>query len=149
MIPFNPSETKAAARGATPAAVIISGSAHEGKSSSTSRPSRLAGAEDAAPARRGEGGATVSDGAEAQADLLEPDVEAPSGSRGVAAEERFDWSTDESVIIAEQPETALYWNNQHQLVVRQRRWPDDDAFVYFNRAHLAHLIAMLKAEAES
>ena len=58
--------------------------------------------------------------------------------------ERFDWANDESVIIPEQPETALYWNHQDQIVIRQRCWPDDDTFVYFNRAHLAHLIAMLR-----
>ena len=50
------------------------------------------------------------------------------------------------VIITEQPETALYWNSRHQIVIRQRGWPGDDSFVYFNRAMLPHLIAMLQAE---
>jgi hypothetical protein len=61
----------------------------------------------------------------------------------------FDWATDSSVIISEQPETALYWNDRHQLVIRQRRWPDEDSFVFFNSPHLKHLICMLQAEAES
>ena len=61
----------------------------------------------------------------------------------------FDWSTDGSVIIAEQPETALYWNDREQLVIRQRRWPNDDSFVFFNKVMLPHLIFMLQAEADA
>jgi len=61
-------------------------------------------------------------------------------------DEDFDWNTDDSVIITEQPATALYWNSREQLVIRQRGWPDDDSFVYFNRAMLPHLIEMLQAD---
>jgi hypothetical protein len=63
--------------------------------------------------------------------------------------EDFDWSIDSSVIIPEQPETALYWTSRSQLVIRQRGWPDDDSFVYFNKAMLPRVIEMLQAEAES
>jgi hypothetical protein len=44
--------------------------------------------------------------------------------------EHFDWMKDESVIIREQPATACYFNPAGELVIRQRRWPDDDVFIY-------------------
>jgi hypothetical protein len=63
--------------------------------------------------------------------------------------EDFDWNTDNSVVITEQPETAIYWNSRDQMVIRQRGWPDDDSFLYFNRAMLPDLIDLLQAEARS
>jgi hypothetical protein len=41
----------------------------------------------------------------------------------------FDWDDAEAVVLHEQPETAVYWNPNGDLVIRQRRWPDDDVFV--------------------
>ena len=41
----------------------------------------------------------------------------------------FDWNDTDSVVLTEQPETAVYWNPNGDLVIRQRRWPDDDVFV--------------------
>jgi hypothetical protein len=42
----------------------------------------------------------------------------------------FDWNDTESVIIHDQPSTAVYLNERGQVVIRQAQWPDDDSFVY-------------------
>jgi hypothetical protein len=42
----------------------------------------------------------------------------------------FSWDDAEAVVLHEQPETAVYWNPNGDLVIRQRRhWPDDDVWV--------------------
>jgi hypothetical protein len=43
--------------------------------------------------------------------------------------EHFDWD-DEIVVIHEQPRTAVYFNPNGALVIRQDRWPDKDQFVF-------------------
>jgi glycerol kinase len=35
----------------------------------------------------------------------------------------------ESVALAEQRQTAVYWNTDGDLLIRQRCWPDDDALI--------------------
>ena len=45
------------------------------------------------------------------------------------APKEFGWSTTESVALAEQRQTAVYWNTDGDLVIRQRYWPDDDALI--------------------
>ena len=45
------------------------------------------------------------------------------------ASKEFGWSTTESVALAEQRQTAGYWNTDGDLVIRQRCWPDDDALI--------------------
>lgn len=62
--------------------------------------------------------------------------------------EDFDWNNDKSVCINEQPATAIYRNDFHQIVIRQKAaWDrDEDVFVVIDRAHLSHLIDMLKME---
>jgi hypothetical protein len=92
-----------------------------------------------------------------QLDLVGGDVATPcpplsgriSTSRSLPDPDRFDWCNDESVIIPEQPETALYWNPQDQLVIRQRKWPDEDSFVFFSRAHVRQVIDALSMEVDS
>jgi hypothetical protein len=41
----------------------------------------------------------------------------------------FDWANDKSIILPEQPETAAYFNAEGSLVIRQRRWPDEDTVI--------------------
>jgi hypothetical protein len=42
----------------------------------------------------------------------------------------FDWSGDGApIVLAEQPETAVYRGQNGQLVIRQRAWPGDDNVV--------------------
>jgi hypothetical protein len=38
----------------------------------------------------------------------------------------FDWSSDDSVIIPEQPAIAVYWNARGNIIIRQEAgWSDD------------------------
>ena len=67
-----------------------------------------------------------------EADLKK--VEGMSQSDGETVD--FDWDDRESVVLPEQPETAVYWNPRGELVIRQRRWPDDDSIIYITRANL-------------
>ena len=48
----------------------------------------------------------------------------------------FDWNSDDLIILHEQPETAAYFNKDNSLVIRQRRWPDEDAFIYITEPHI-------------
>jgi hypothetical protein len=41
----------------------------------------------------------------------------------------FDWNADDSIILREQPETAIYYNPEGSLVIRQRGWPDEDVII--------------------
>ena len=43
--------------------------------------------------------------------------------------DKFDWSDPEVVVLREQPETACYFNTANDLVIRQRRYPDDDSII--------------------
>lgn len=67
--------------------------------------------------------------------------------------ERFDWMAEdrESVILHKQPCTAVYWNRQGQIVIRQEaEWnDDDDPFLHFDPQNLPALIARLQAEYDS
>jgi hypothetical protein len=72
-------------------------------------------------------------------------VEEPKPKAAPAApdSEDFDWSDDSVVVIREQPETAIYFNLAGGLVIRQRKWPDDDAWVYINRELIQSFIDKL------
>jgi hypothetical protein len=52
----------------------------------------------------------------------------------------FDWNDPDLVQIEEQPHTAIYINPHGSLVIRQRRWPDDDAIVIITRGALGDFI---------
>jgi hypothetical protein len=56
------------------------------------------------------------------------------------SEEDFDWSQDDSIILPEQPATACYFNKREELVIRQRRWPDDDVFIFISPASVAKFL---------
>ena len=59
---------------------------------------------------------------------------APADSPGA---KDFNWNTnDASIILREQPATAVYFNKEGSLVIRQHRWPDDDAFIYIADASI-------------
>lgn len=61
----------------------------------------------------------------------------------------FDWSASgedaESVVLWEQPATAVYWNPRGQAVIRQSRWDDDDPYLIFAAENLPRLIERLEA----
>src|SRR5262245_16886548 len=44
----------------------------------------------------------------------------------------FDWDNPEedSIVLREQRATAVYLNRAGDVIIRQRSWPEDDAFVY-------------------
>jgi hypothetical protein len=55
----------------------------------------------------------------------------------------FDWSETESVVLREQPETAIYYNPSGDMVIRQRRWPDDDMLIIISEHSLMAFIDRL------
>ena len=59
------------------------------------------------------------------------------------ASEDFDWDDAEAVVLHEQPETAVYWNPNGDLVIRQRRWPDDDVFVVITESSVDRFLDKL------
>ena len=64
-------------------------------------------------------------------------IDRPLGSSPKNAEPKsdFDWNIDDSVILREQPATAVYFNKNDDLVIRQKRWPED-AFIYISAESL-------------
>jgi hypothetical protein len=56
------------------------------------------------------------------------------------SEEDFDWSQDDSIILPEQPATACYFNKREELVIRQRRWPDDDVVIFISPASITKFL---------
>jgi hypothetical protein len=75
-------------------------------------------------------------------------LEGPQGTtdgRGLSAGNRFDWSSDESVVCRGHGAIAVYFNRYGQIVIRQEdgRHEDDDRFVIVNRESLRQLIAEL------
>ena len=61
------------------------------------------------------------------------------------AEENFDWSRDDSIVMKDQPATALYWNRNGQLVIRQEAGAleDTDSFIYVAPNQIRTLIDRL------
>ena len=57
----------------------------------------------------------------------------------------FDWLNDNSVVLREQPETAVYFNRDGALVIRQRSaWnQEDDPFVFISPANIGEFIDKL------
>ena len=57
----------------------------------------------------------------------------------------FDWNCSDSIVLQEQPETAVYLNPQNVVVIRQRApcWADEDSFVYIAPHNLMTLIDAL------
>lgn len=59
--------------------------------------------------------------------------------------EDFDWLNDNSVVLREQPETAVYFNADRALVIRQRAaWnQEDDPFVFISPANIGEFLDKL------
>jgi hypothetical protein len=55
----------------------------------------------------------------------------------------FNWDDAEAVVLHEQPETAVYWNPNGDLVIRQRRWPEDDVFVVITESSVDRFLDKL------
>jgi hypothetical protein len=60
-------------------------------------------------------------------------------------ETKFDWLTDNSVVLQEQPQTAVYFNLTGALVIRQQVscGLDDDTFIFIAPQSIAEFIDKL------
>ncbi|MCC6948849.1 MAG: hypothetical protein IT539_13860 [Bradyrhizobiaceae bacterium] len=58
----------------------------------------------------------------------------------------FDWSEDDSVVLKEQPATAVYINPKGCIVIRQEQGPmdDEDSFVFIAPENIERLIVELQ-----
>jgi hypothetical protein len=63
---------------------------------------------------------------------LEGDRGPPSSPEIPTEAEDFDWSDPEIATVVEQPRIAIYVNPLGQLVIRQFRWPDEDALIFIS-----------------
>lgn len=56
----------------------------------------------------------------------------------------FDWNADDdSIILHEQPATAVYFNADNSMVIRQHRWPDDDAIIIISSTNIPEFLDKL------
>jgi hypothetical protein len=55
----------------------------------------------------------------------------------------FDWGADDLVVLHEQPLTALYFNPNDALVIRQQNWPEGDRFVFIAAEYLESFVEKL------
>jgi hypothetical protein len=76
--------------------------------------------------------------------IREPQPEKPEQtSPSTPAEDDFDWNNDDSVIIRETKDTAVYFNKHSALVIRQRGWPDDDTFIIIAEGQITDFLDKL------
>jgi hypothetical protein len=59
--------------------------------------------------------------------------------------ERFDWCESESIVLREQPATAVYINQAGDIVIRQANTygDDDDDFIFLRPENVPHLVAAI------
>lgn len=81
-----------------------------------------------------------------------PGIESAEASAGAAAAEpetEFNWNTDDSVVLNDQPATVVYVNKAGGVVIRQERsWDqEEDSVVYLSsREAVRTVIAALQRE---
>lgn len=67
----------------------------------------------------------------------------PESAPAVEGEE-FGWGDDDGcVVLKEQYATACYFNREHELVIKQRRWPDDDQCIFIAPHSIAEFLDKL------
>src|SRR5262245_54929813 len=59
------------------------------------------------------------------------------------SESEFDWSDTECLALSEQYATACYFNKAGELIIRQKRWPDDDTCIVIAADQLNQFIDKL------
>jgi hypothetical protein len=57
--------------------------------------------------------------------------------------DEFDWNDESLVVLREQPETAIYFNPEGSLVIRQRRYLEDDPYVVISAANINEFLDKL------
>jgi hypothetical protein len=80
--------------------------------------------------QRSQRGPTCDDAANLPSVIARP---APESARAPTPEDSdFDWRTDDSVILRQQPATAIYYNREGSLVIRQEREWDryEDTYIF-------------------
>jgi hypothetical protein len=76
--------------------------------------------------------------------LIEPPKPENAPQATPEPSEDFDWNKDDSsIILREQPATAVYFNKEGSLVIRQHRWPDDDIFIYIAESSIGDFLDKL------
>jgi hypothetical protein len=70
-----------------------------------------------------------------------PQTDSPAATP--EASEDFDWSNTNSVVLEQQPRTAVYWNPVGQLVIRQYDWPDEDSCIVISKTSLDEFLDKL------
>lgn len=91
----------------------------------TARTAGMCDPADDLDSQRSQRAPTCSGSALVPAVIPRPESEnAPAGNS-----EDFDWNDSPSVVLKEQPATAIYWNARGDLVIRQQGWPDDDSVI--------------------
>jgi hypothetical protein len=65
--------------------------------------------------------------------------------------ERFDWCESESIVLREQPATAVYINPAGDIVIRQANayGDDDDDFIYLRPENVPALVDAILAAADA
>jgi hypothetical protein len=71
------------------------------------------------------------------------DAVLPVVSPAVSSDSDFDWDAADIVVLHKQPQTALYFNPNGALVIRQQNWPEDDVFVFIAREYLDSFVDKL------
>jgi hypothetical protein len=74
--------------------------------------------------------------------VIDPPV-TQTQTRPQAAESDFDWNDADAVALAEQHETAIYWNPKGDLVIRQRSWMDDDSLIFISKNSVEEFVDKL------
>jgi hypothetical protein len=73
-----------------------------------------------------------------------PAVKQPSlGPAPASDPHEFSWLDNDSIVLREQPETAIYWNPYGALVIRQCGYPDDDRCVFITSENIQAFIDRL------
>lgn len=76
-----------------------------------------------------------------------PTLAAPGPNVG-KSDSDFDWHENDSVVLREQPETAIYFNAYGQLVIRQREdWPHEngDPYVVISENNISDFLDKITA----
>jgi hypothetical protein len=61
-----------------------------------------------------------------------------------AGDDEFNWEADNIVVFHEMPRTAIYWNQNGALVIRQQRhYDDEDVFVFISPDSIGSFIDKL------
>lgn len=74
---------------------------------------------------------------------MAPASEPPANADGIDDRE-FDWADNaDAIVLPEQSATAIYFNDDGGLVIRQQRWPDDDSYIVITKPNISEFLDKL------